>query len=499
MTNTDKVAKNRLAVWLGLVVVVAVPLVTNMILVLRHFYVLGGFWSDSGAIASLLWHNSWRLELLSVNSPLPFWQIHISPVFVPITLMSWLVPLSEIQYFGLFCGISFALPAVAVYWLLVTSYRMRQGIALLSAVFVSLLFAYNGMALASARNPHFEMFIVGTGMMFMAALVRQHYRLATLFFCLCITTREDAGLHLAAIFTIFIAIQKLQGVPLRRYQTIMWFIASGIFYSVFVIAIQKYFSDGYNVLGHVYLGSPPFSNLSWRGILNNLDFYAAARLYIFLPLYLTVFWAARARNPVIAAGYISVIPWALLNLIAVSDWANTLSGYYCFPFMFAAFWPLIGLQFAPSREPGKKHWHPAVVFSIILLSSLTDIRLQANPGHLDFPISFFRAPSLQWQHKTDTALADFVSQKASFGQIAVDSGVAALDPADYVPSQLLQSPTIATADTVIYFPASYQIGVIDAVIKQNDLKFSYQFPGTALRVASDRPVTGVAGLVPLAH
>ncbi len=483
---------------LGLVIVAAIPLVTNMILVLRHFYVLGAFWSDSGAIASLLWHNSWRLELLSVNSPLPFWQIHISPVFVPITLISWLLPFSEIQYFALFCGVSFALPAVALYWLLVTSYRMRQGIALLGAVFISLLFAYNGMALASSRNPHFEMFIVGTGMIFMVALVRQHYRLAVVFFCLCITTREDAGLHLAAIFTIFIAIQKLQGVPLRHYRTIIWFIACGIFYSVSVIALQKYFSNGYNVLGHVYLGSPPFSNLSWRGILNNLDFYAAARLYIFLPLYLTLFWAARARNPVIAAGYISVIPWALLSLIAVSTWANTLSGYYCFPFMFAAFWPLVGLQLAPaSGKLAKSPWHPAVVFSIILLSSFTDIPRQANPGHLDFPKSLFLAPSLQRQHKTDATLAEFVKDKASFGQIAVDSGVAALDPADYLPSQLLQSPTIATADTVIYFPTSYQIGVIDTLIKQNHLKFSYQFPGTALRLASNRPVAGVAGLVPL--
>ncbi len=498
--SMSKTTRDDVAIWLGLVLVGTVPLTTNFILVLRHFYVLGGFWSDSGAIASLLWHNNWQLELLSVNTPLPFWQIHISPIFVPITWISWVVPLSEIQYFALFCGISFAMTAVAVYWLLVTSYQMRQGWTLLGAIFVSLLFAYNGMALASARNPHFEMFIIGAGMLFLVALVRKNYHLATLFFCLCIMTREDAGLHVAAMLVIFLAIQKMQAVPLRRHAAIIWFILSGVFYSFTVIALQKYFSDGYNVMGHVYLGSPPFSHVTWRGILDHIDFYIVARRYVFLPVFFTLFWAARRQNLVIAAGYISVLPWTLLSLLAFSPWAYTLSGYYCFPFIFAMFWPLVGLQLAvPEDSTPKAPWRPALVFGAILLSSLTNIPAQANPGHIDFPASFFLAPSLQWQHQTDATLQDFISHKAMFGQIAVDSGVAALDPADYLPSQLLESPATATADTIIYFLTSYQIAIINNAIKQNGLNFSYQFPGTALRVASRRQVAGVAGLVATPH
>ena len=74
------------------------------------------------------------------------------------------------------------------------------------AAVLALFFAFDGLALAIAWFPHFMMFLVGTGMMVLAALVLRRLGIALVFFVLCLGAREDAGFHLFAFLSLYLAL-----------------------------------------------------------------------------------------------------------------------------------------------------------------------------------------------------------------------------------------------------------------------------------------------------
>ena len=44
--------------------------------------------------------------------------------------------------------------------------------------------------------------------------MREHYDAATLFFLLCLTVREDAGMHIFAFLFVLVAMDWLRSIPL---------------------------------------------------------------------------------------------------------------------------------------------------------------------------------------------------------------------------------------------------------------------------------------------
>ncbi|MDE8349227.1 MAG: hypothetical protein POG74_07025 [Acidocella sp.] len=485
------------SVWFLLPVVVLVPMAAFGTLVLRHFYVLGAFWSDSGAIAAVMWHSDPLLRLPLVNGAASFFQYHIAPFFLLLSLLSRLIPFSEVWFFAIVSGVAFMLPGLAVYWLLVGNLRMTRGFTPLAAAGISLLFAFNGMALAVSRNPHFEMLIVGTGMMFLVGLLQKRYVIATIFFMLCLTIREDAGLHLVTLLGVFSFVGKFSGISLNKLKPVLIYGGVALLYSLLAIAVQKLYFPGYDALRNVYIGSPASPPHGWPLVPKLLIYYVIKRGFIFLPAYLALAWAYRARNIMLAAGYLAVVPWAILSLFAVSPWAATLSGYYCFPFIFALFWVLLGPRLAASygsTQPPLKY--PVVIFSLLLLTSYIELGQQYNPGHIALPQSFYQLPSAQLRHVTAQALQDFVQDKAQLGSVKIDSGVAALDPRDYTGAQLVEMQPSLPADTIIYFANGYQLALVLAAAQKEQLDNYYLVPGTSLRVVSRRQLTGIAGLAP---
>ncbi len=461
---------------------------------LRHFYALGAFWGDSGTIAYLLWHSGALLEMPRVDGGGSFFATHFTPIFIPIAALSRLLPLTKIQFFAAFSGVSFMLPSIAVFWLLRTGFAMRGAGLTLGAALLSMLFAFNGITLAVARNPHFEMLVVGTGMLFLVAFIQRRFALAALFFVLCLTTREDAGLDLFALLAVATAMRWSMGEPLRAQGPAVVFGLAALLYSVAALVVQHVWFPGGDAFVRVYLGRPAFAGVSWGEIANRLAFYAAYRLYVFLPFCIALAWSLRVRNPTIIAGYVAFIPWLLLQLFASSPIANTLSNYYAFPFVFALFWPLIGLQMAPASNSQR----PLLVYALVLLSAFADVPLQHNPGHIDLPGSFLHPPSLLVQRATDAGLQRLAASRASLGRVAVDGSIAALDPDDYAGGDLLTAPNMPPPDTVIFFAQGYQAPLARNIAAQAGLHLLYAVPNSEIRIATRRAITAIPGLVPAA-
>ncbi len=95
-------------------------------------------------------------------------------------------------------------------------------------------------------------------------------------------------------------------------------------------------------INQIYFGHPLFSGVTTHSLLNRLFYWATRRSYIFLPLAIMAVSAmcrfANARF--LLLGIAIALPWLALSLVAAVPLAGDLMDYYCFPLLFAFFWPL---------------------------------------------------------------------------------------------------------------------------------------------------------------
>ena len=189
-----------------------VPFAAYATLILYHFYIRGGFLGDSGLLAFLIGASDPRLPVPPIMADGSFFAIHVAPIFVALSPIRSLLPLTGPQFFALFSGLCHALPALAVFWVLYSGYRLRTRWGVGVAAVLALAFSFNGLALAIARYPHFEMLIVGTALLFFVALLQGRLAVAAICFAICLATREDAGFHLFAILFLLIGLNRWRGM-----------------------------------------------------------------------------------------------------------------------------------------------------------------------------------------------------------------------------------------------------------------------------------------------
>lgn len=313
---------NKLLGWGLPLLVAAIPAAAFYTLGLRSFYVNGGWWGDAGVLASVMWHNGWLLKTPMVSGGQSFLATHMALVFWITSGLSWLLPFTRVQFFALFLGAVQALMALPVYVLLV-----RLGVARLWAAVLAILFAFNGIVLAASCNPHFELLIVASGMAFLAALACGRAWLAWLFFGLCLITREDAGIHLGLLLLAGVAALRWQGVKWSQLRPLLIFAAVALAWSGLCVATQRLIFPGAGAMGNVYLGNPPFAELTPALLATRLIFYCVYRLYLVVPFALALVLAARWKMSGVAAGFVSCMPWLGLNWFAASSIASTFSNY----------------------------------------------------------------------------------------------------------------------------------------------------------------------------
>jgi len=472
---------------LGIVVTFGVPFAAFTSLVLYHFYVRGAFLLDSGLLAYLVAGGNPALPTPHVLGGQSFFATHLTPIFVITGQLRRVLPVSDAQFFAVFIGVCHALPGLGVFWLLRSSFGLRRPAGTILAMLLGLAFSFNGLALAIARYPHFEILIVGAAILFAVALSRGQYLVAALWFALCLATREDAGFHLFAILFVLIALNRWYGVAWSAQRAEIAFAVVALAFSLAEILIQMAAAEGQSSLVRIYLGNPPFGSLSPEILGERLLGYFAYRTYLVLPALVAAIWAVATRNPYIIAGYAAFLPYLLLHLTARSDIAATLSGYYAYPFMIAAFWPLLGVWLDRRRRGGEGNATvPVLAFAAMIAASFAAVPRQYNPGGLEFPASLVSPPSLARQSATERAIAELSRSKPMLGKIVVDDSVLALAPDAYEPGETLLEKTHEPPDTAIYFDQGYGAAAVRAMAAAAGLPRYYRVPGTSIRVATDR-------------
>ncbi|HTV88850.1 MAG TPA: hypothetical protein VME41_07535 [Stellaceae bacterium] len=476
--------------------VAGVPFAAFTGLVLYHFYLRGSFVLDAGLQVSLLSHGGWRLPYPAALGGGSYWRSHVAPIFVLLSLLRRTLPVSDVQFFAGFIGLAHALPAIGVFWALRAA-AGRGAAATGAALLLAIAFAFNGLALSIVRYPHFEMLIVGSVICFAAALAQRRLIVAGAFFSLALATREDAGFHLFALLFLLIAVNRWYGVAWRAQRAELGFAAAGLLYSLVVVGLQTALATGPSALVQIYTGEPPFATLTAATVATRLAGCLVYRAYLVLPAAAAAIWALRARNPYILIGYAAFLPWGALQLVAHSAIAGTLSGYYAFPFMIAAFWPLIGVLYFRRGTAGK----PAAAmlpFAAMTALSFVGMAHQYNPGRLDLLTGFLSPPSLARQGKTDRAVALLARSQPALGRLLLDTSVVALAADDFSREETLQGAAKTSPDTVAYLAHGYDADKLRRLAAADHLNRHYDVPGTAIRIATDRAIaapTPIASLI----
>ena len=467
--------------------VAGVPFAAFTILVLHHFYVVGGFFYDSGLLAFLLSEQSPSLPTPHIFGGESFFATHVTPVFVVLALIRRLLPVTDPQFFAGFTGLCHALPGLGVFWLLHSGFGLRRPLGMAVAATVALAFSFNGLALAIARYPHFEILIVGTFILFSVALIRRQLVVAGVCFGICLATREDAGFHVFALLFLLLLLSRRKGAPWQEQRPEIAFAVIALLYSITVLGLQLTLLTGQSSLARIYLGDPPFSTLTLAIVIERFLGWFLYRTYIVLPAIIAVLWALRARNPYIVIGYTAFLPWSLLHLFAQSDIAGTLSGYYAYPFMIASFWPLAGVAVDRRLWKCRKSATVAMLaFSAMIAGSFCAVSRQYNPGHLELPASLLSPPSLPRQATTERVIEQLERSKTELGVVRVDGSVLALAPNSYVYSETAWGARANRPDTVIYFAHGYEAETARAIASASGLDHHYLAPGTSIRLATDR-------------
>lgn len=482
----------------AVVVAIGVPFAAFTGLLLHHFYISGSFLLDAGWTAYLLTHGGLSLTFPTALRGESYFIFHVSPLFVAIADLRRALPVSDMQFFAGFMGLCHALAGAAVLWTLYAGFRLRRGVPLAIAALIAVAFSFNGLALAIVRYPHSEILVVASVILFAVALVQRHTILAGVFLFVALLTREDAGLHVFALLALVVGLNRWHGANWRSQRTEIAYAAIALAYSVVAIAVQRALSDGTPTLTLTYLGNPPFVELTVERTLLRLQFYAAYRGYLVLPALIAAIWALRARNPYILVGYVAFLPWAMLQLIAHTDIAGTLSGYYAYPFMIASFWPLLGVLLDRRRRGVEGRSGATVLaFSAMIAASFVGVSQQYNPGRLDLMAGLADPPALARQAATDEAIARLARSKAALGALLVDTSIVALAPDAFTPGETVPEYQSGPLDTVVYYTRGFESNRLRGLAKTAGLHQYYRVPGTEIRIASNHPIPTAAPIAAL--
>jgi hypothetical protein len=464
--------------------------------ILNHFYRHGAVLLDTGLLADLAWHQGAGLAGSALLDGKSFYAFHIAPIFVVLSALSWLVPVAMTQWFALVTGAAHAALAAAVFWMLTAAYRLRGGWRVAMAMAFAVAFSFNGLAIAQIRYPHFEILLAAGMILFLVAWWRQRYAAASVLFILCLLCREDAGFHLFAVLAVLVALRWRDGMTLSAQRPALIFLALGFAYSLAALLLGIALFPDHSSFARVYLGTPPFAHLSAGLVAIRALGFAIARAYIFLPALIAVIWAIAARNPYLLVGYIAFIPWTLLHLLANSDLAGTLSSYYGFPYLVAAFWPLIGWRMG-MRQAAAPLWQPLLGFGAMILASFAALSAQHDPSHLPLVAGFADPPSFAEQARVERAIAAIHRDHAALGRVLAGDSVAALRPGEFAREETFWDGPPGRRDTLLSFAGDRDAKAIADLAAASGLARNYAVAGTPIRIVTDRRPADLPALAPL--
>ncbi len=474
-------------VMLALVAAITARLSANF--VLNHFYA-DGAGVDSWFLARMLWRGDAALTMpaAAVFPPHSYLGTHLAFVLIAPALLSHLLPVGMVAWYAFLVGAIHALLAVAVAHIALSAYGLatRGGVAL--AALLGLGFAFGGVAMAELQLPHYELLIVGFGLLFLAALARGDRAMAWLWLALTLGVREDAGFHLFGVLLL------AQLVCRRRDAWI--FLLACLGYSLAAFAAIRIAFPGDVNFARVYAGTPAYAHLTWSALAERLELMWQLRTYLWLPPAVAIAWAAWQREPLILVGVAAAIPWALLHVTAVSGGAATLDLYYSFPVLLGLGWAFVAPAWrCRGALAGGARRRSLIGFAALVAAALVG---WVGDRFVVYPLAMNLAVG---QRTLDAAAIEAFrprldAARRELGTLRADYGVLGLLPDAFRPGDWLRADALAGADTVAWFDPGQQDSLAWGTWLSSRLANHYRVAGTGILLASNRRLEQVPALLP---
>jgi hypothetical protein len=457
--------------------------------ILNLFYSVGDL-HDPGWLATVAWRNGWLL----IGPPSlggSYFSEHISPIFWLTNLVSYLLPLPKIDFFAAFMAAIYALYAAGIFRAWLWGDDRVSAARSVVALAVALLATFSAVSMQTLRLAHHEIAMPALALWFFIALVERNYRLAVVWFVLCLMVREDAGFHLFGLLVLWGLCLKIGGQRDDRAQMLWRFAAVAFAYAVIALAIKHTAFPRANNFSRVYSGIPPWQHLTGPFLSERFWFYLTERTFITVPLLVTLAWAAVSRNPLLPVGYIAFLPWLALHFVAAFGTTGMLGYYYAFPFWLSLAWPLVALHLWPAASEKQKARWPYV---LVLLSSLVGWKFDRvvvypfdNNHFIEHP--FVYTNDVQNRAAADRFVDYFIANKTAFGSFAADMAITGLMMDDVTRANWLWGLKVSQPpDVIVYFVDSYEWPRIVPLLQTGAYSWFYRVPETRIRLAARSPL-----------
>lgn len=446
---------------------------------LDHFYTTGAYVWDSGLFAHFSaftdrWPMLWPdfLHRKPEEPRLTFFSIHFMPIFYPLSALHSLVAfVPPAAWFAVLQGLWSGILGLAVFMLC----ARPAGTAL--AVATALATAFCGPMLATIGYPHVETAIPALLVLFFGLRDRGRPIAAWLALALCLSIREDAGLHSASFLILLVLAQGLSRAPRQAMRGNLVAIAVCLACSILALALQHVVYPGQtSSLKRVFLGDPIGAHITWHLVAERVQRVLTDWGYAVWPAVIVLVVALWRRNLVLLAGALAPMPWVALALLAVRDIG--LADYYAFPLIVTIAWPTIA---QPHDVFAVRLQLLVAIVSILLFVALSGPIADRAPWRT----SFFADWSAVGRY--ETVLRDAVSRRGELGRLMLDDGVISLVPEAAGLDEWTRQwevDRLPNPDVVIYMHGGRVWGETEKVIAASGLTHTCRIAGTPFMVAS---------------
>jgi hypothetical protein len=454
--------------------------------ILTHFFIDGAYLLDSGFYSGIIYHAgiSPKNPNMALDFAPDYFTFHFSPFVSLFSLMSYLQPLQRVEWYALFQAIVYAPIGIATYALasrLEPTFSLRRLPITLAA---ALVFSYSGLVLTFIGYPHYEPAIPGLVCLVLVFAATGQTRLTWVFIVLAASVREDAGFH-TALALMPVLYLRWRGVDIgTTLRQLIAMIATACAMSVVAVAVQKLFF-GSETLKNIYLGSPPFSHVTWAMIVERTGLFVTNCQHIYYPFIATCVVAALCRDLRYLLGWAVTTPWFLLNFLALQGVKATFFAYSAIPFLVSIFWIyLYGARFAPPA----RRLRPAVVeavFALVSVSSTLGIH-RVNPVAAQGIAREMITPRA-WHRAQVHGFAEALGKRTErFGRLYVDYGVASLT-LEWLRASNNWHLGVKPADAIAFQSSSRELRIIEDLLA-NGLDVCTRATRTSLTVCTREPL-----------
>ncbi len=400
----------------------------NFNFVINHLFD-GGHLFDSGYFVGLVYHN-WALDQPISIGDSNYYKTHFTPWLSVMSAVSYLVPLPAAHYYAVTQGLIYALLSYAGWRTLEVWFPSSSQNAKLFSL--SLVFAYNGITQFCIDYPHFEALYAAGAILFLVNLAENRVKSAALWFFFTLGVREDAGLHLFGILFLLGLASSICPSKLRVRHRVVWLFALvALLVPCFILLSQKFLIPGDDdALRRVYFGDPVYSHLTREYLSEHIPKLLLHAAYLWPSWVLLLAGSYVKRSIGLAVGFFSVLPWLLLNALALAPAASLLTLYYGFPAIVVLLWPTLWWRFQP--DPPNRAWMLRLQVAILLLSCL--FFTWRHPRVLRSSLSFPRDTLA-----LNAQLESLVNENLSKENVYFDTSIAAIFPHLIPRNRLIQN------------------------------------------------------------